>query len=158
MLSFDAGAGRFQVRAAGIIRREGHILIHRLTIDDFWTLPGGRVEFDEPADVTVAREIGEELACSATVGPLCYVVENLFEIEGRAVHEIGFYFEAVLLGAFPFSTSDICYRMSEGDNRFEFRWVVPDATTLASYNLKPAPLISHLGAPATALKHLVQAR
>ena len=61
MLSFDVGAGKFQARAAAIIRREDHILIHRMIRDPFWTLPGGRVEFGEDAATTVAREIAEEL-------------------------------------------------------------------------------------------------
>jgi ADP-ribose pyrophosphatase YjhB (NUDIX family) len=158
MLSFDTVGGTFQTRAAAIIRRNGYLLIHRLIIDDFWTLPGGRVEFGEDAATTIRREIAEELQCGAVVGDLTYVVENLFEIERRAVHEIGFYFETELDHSFPFSEEEVCYRMEDGGAQFEFRWVRPDAATLAGYDFKPVPLIPVLGSPATALRHLVQAR
>lgn len=158
MLSFETDGGKFQTRAAAIIRRHGHLLIHRLLIDEFWTLPGGRVEFGEDAATTIRREIAEELACAAVVGELVYVVENLFEIEQRSVHEIGFYFEAELDGSFPFSETEICYRMEDGGAQFEFRWVRPDVATLNRYRFKPAPLIPALAEPATTLRHLVQPR
>ena len=158
MLSFDAAGGKFQVRAAAIIRREEHILIHRMVIDDFWTLPGGRVEFGEPAATTVRREIAEELGCDARVGELSYLVESLFELDQREVHEIGLYFEAELGGSFPFSTTEICHRMVDGGAELEFRWVRPDAATLTRYNFKPPPLVPLLAEPARTLMHLVQAK
>jgi 8-oxo-dGTP pyrophosphatase MutT (NUDIX family) len=156
MLSFEASGGKFQARAAAIIRREGYLLIHRMTLDPFWTLPGGRIEFGEPASTTVAREIAEELGATATIGELSYLVENLFELDQQAVHELGFYFEVELRDPFPFSETDICYRMVDNGAEFEFRWVRPDATTLAGYDLKPAPLIPLLAEPAPRLRHLVQ--
>jgi len=158
MLSFDTVGGKFQTRAAAIIRRDGHLLIHRLIIDEFWTLPGGRVEFGEDAATTIRREIAEELRCGAVVGELAYVVENLFEIERREVHEIGFYFEAELDASFPFSSTEVCYRMEDSGAEFEFRWVTPDAPTLGRYQFKPAPLIPVLAQPARGLRHLVQPR
>lgn len=158
MLSFETVGGKFQTRAAAIIRRDGYLLIHRLIIDDFWTLPGGRVEFGEDAATTIKREIAEELGCAAVVGELAYVVENLFELERHEVHEIGFYFEATLDTSFPFSATEICYRMEDGGAQFEFRWVRPDAATLSGYQFKPAPLIPVLAYRATGLRHLVRNR
>jgi 8-oxo-dGTP pyrophosphatase MutT (NUDIX family) len=158
MLSFETVDGTFQSRAAAIIRRDGRLLIHRLVIDEFWTLPGGRVEFGEDAATTIRREIAEELGCPAVVGELAYLVENLFELEGRDVHEIGFYFEVELDRSFPFAQGEVCYRMEDGGNHFEFRWVEPDAATLAAYRLKPAPLIPVLAQRADRLSHLVQTR
>lgn len=155
MLSFDFGAGKFQVRAAAIIRREGHILIHRMILDQFWTLPGGRVEFGEPAATTVVREIAEELGCAAKVVGLSYFVENMFELDQHEVHEIGLYFEADIDPSFPFSKSEICHRAVDGGAELEFRWVRTDAATLAGYDLKPSLLIPLLVEPAHALKHMV---
>lgn len=156
MLSFDVGAGKFQARAAAIIRREDHILIHRMMLDPFWTLPGGRVEFGEDAATTVAREIAEELGCTARVGALSYFVENMFELDQRDVHEMGLYFEADIDPSFPFSETGICHRVVDGGAELEFRWVRTDAATLAGYDLKPSLLIPLLAEPAQSLRHMVR--
>ena len=59
MISFDLGSHRFQVRAAAVIVHEESVLLHRLESDDFWALPGGRVEPGEEASDTVVRELYE---------------------------------------------------------------------------------------------------
>jgi ADP-ribose pyrophosphatase YjhB (NUDIX family) len=61
MLSFDAGAWRFNLRAAAIIRNVDRVLLHRLIGDDFWALPGGRVEAGETAQAAVGGEMREEI-------------------------------------------------------------------------------------------------
>ncbi len=57
MICFDDGADRFQMRAAGIALEDGHLLIHRATHEDYWTLPGGRMEQGETSADALAREI-----------------------------------------------------------------------------------------------------
>ena len=59
---------------------------------------------------TLAREIEEEIGCSAVIGPLRFVIENFFELAGRKVHEVGFYYEAKLARPSPFHESDIVHR------------------------------------------------
>jgi 8-oxo-dGTP pyrophosphatase MutT (NUDIX family) len=156
MLSFDVGDGRFQVRAAAIIRRGDHLLIHRATQDTFWALPGGRIEIFEDGATTLVREIAEEMACTAEAGPLRYLVENFFELGGRQTHELGLFFEAVLTAPFPFSENDICHRCIDGDSELEFRWVAARPEALRRYDFKPAVLIPHLCAPAAGLRHFTQ--
>ena len=68
MLSFDHLGRRFQMRAVAIIRRDAHLLIHKATHEEFWSLPGGRVEFGETAAEAVEREIADELNCSSRLG------------------------------------------------------------------------------------------
>lgn len=156
MLSFDLAGRRFQMRAVAIVRRDGHVLIHKATNETFWSLPGGRVEFGETAAETLEREIAEELGCSSRVGPLRFLVENFFAYNGEACHEIGWYYEAEIGDTFPFVTGDVCHRFSEGAYDLEFRWVRCDAETFEAYRLLPPMLPAQLTDPTPGFRHIIE--
>ncbi len=147
---------RFQMRAVAIIRREGHLLVHKATHETFWALPGGRVEFGETGEEAIGREIAEELGCSASIGPLRFLVENFFEYDGQSLHEIGWYYDAELTSDFPFITGDICHRASEEAYNLEFRWVPCDMASFATYPLLPAMLAAQLTDPTPGFRHIVE--
>ena len=50
MISFDTGLGVFRYRAAAVCIHDDHALLHKFVGNDFWGLPGGRVEFGETAE------------------------------------------------------------------------------------------------------------
>jgi 8-oxo-dGTP pyrophosphatase MutT (NUDIX family) len=162
MLTFDvAPRERFTVRAAAIIRRDGHVLLHRGVNDDFWVLPGGRIEFGETAAATIEREMIEELARPAKVVALRYVVENFFSHDGFRVHELGYYFDAEITGDFPFAADGVvCFRsrdrdLSSVETELEFAWVRPEPATLIARRLYPMPLRTLLARPGGGTEHLV---
>jgi 8-oxo-dGTP pyrophosphatase MutT (NUDIX family) len=156
MLNFDIGNERFSVRAAAIIIRDGHVLIHRGVHESFWTLPGGRVELRETSARTVEREIEEEMATTAIVGPLRFLVENFFDLGGRRFHEFGFYYSAELTGPFPFSDGgEVCFHSRDGGSDLEFAWVAARESVLAERNFKPALLRGLLAVADGGMKHLV---
>jgi mutator protein MutT len=155
MLVLDAGQCRFQVRAGALIRQNGHILVHRSVTDQFWTLPGGRVEMGEAGAETVVREIEEELGVSSVAGSLRVIIENFFEYQGRAGHEIGLYFDVTLTSDFPFHAEDVVHRHHDGGSDLEFRWVIPKPDLLDEYGLKPAPLKPLLNALPSELVQIV---
>lgn len=156
MLSFDLLGRRFQMRAVAIIRHEGHLLIHKATHENFWSLPGGRVEFGETAAESVEREIAEELSCSARIGALRFLVENFFAYNGEACHEIGWYYEAELAGPFPFATDGICHRFKEEAYDLEFRWVRCDLAAFHAFPVLPPMLPAQLIDPAPGFRHIVE--
>ena len=78
-------------RSAGLIQRDGQVLLHRGVEDDFWTLPGGTIEPGERSDEALCREIKEEMHVAARAIRLSWVVENRFTYVGQRYHEIGFY-------------------------------------------------------------------
>ncbi|MDB5587025.1 MAG: hydrolase [Devosia sp.] len=157
MLAFSLGPDRrFQMRAVAIIRRDGHVLIHRATHETFWSLPGGRVEFGETAAETLEREIVEELGCTSKISELRYLVENFFTYNGEACHEIGWYYEAELSSAFPFLTDDICHRATDGAFGLEFRWVKCDLKSFGVYPLLPPMLPSQLVDTSPGFRHIVE--
>jgi 8-oxo-dGTP pyrophosphatase MutT (NUDIX family) len=141
MVCFDEGDSRFQLRAAGIAIRERHLLVHRATVEAFWSLPGGRVERDESAADTLRREMMEELQRTVAVGPLLHVIESFFTLGPRRYHELGLYHRMEVPADFPFSIDgEIIHRIRDGDSDLEFKWVSLDRPSLDAVRLKPASL------------------
>ena len=157
MISFMAGAQRFNFRAAGIALREGYVLVQRDRRDDFWALPGGRVEKGEAGAAALAREVEEELGIAGTVGPLRFVMENFFAYNGTRFHEIGFYYALDLPDAFSFSAyGAICHRCVEAAVELEFKWVPAEPGALAAHEFQPADLRGRIGDRVGAPEHLVR--
>ena len=95
MITFDHGEQRFNYRAAAVIVRSGHLLIHRAETDPCWVLPGGRVEMGETTDRTLDRELREEMAIDhaapIAVGRLLWIVESFLTWNDTRYHEVGLY-------------------------------------------------------------------
>lgn len=96
-IKFTVGQQRFNHRAATVIVKEGHLLIHRNVRDDFWALPGGRIRLMESGAEAVIREIKEELGLAAEVSRFLSVHENFFTYDEISFHEVGFYYEVTVL-------------------------------------------------------------
>jgi 8-oxo-dGTP diphosphatase len=73
---------RQRVAAYAVIVRDGHVLLSlitpRIAPGEWWTLPGGGIDFGEdPADAVV-REVHEETGLTAAVGDLLGVHDEHF--------------------------------------------------------------------------------
>jgi ADP-ribose pyrophosphatase YjhB (NUDIX family) len=154
MLSFHVAESRFQVRAAAVVLHEGFLLLHRAEPDEYWALPGGRVEVLESAAATVEREMVEELAEPVACGPLLFVVENFFTLGETPNHELGLYFSATLRTGSKLLSKDSSYAGVEGHTKLEFRWF--PQTDLPRIDLRPAFLRESLGQPHPQFQHVVQ--
>lgn len=93
--------------AAGLPVRAGHVLvlngIDRMKDEKFNRAIGGGIEFGETAETALRREFQEELDVTLGGVTLLAVVENIFEHEGNAGHEIAHVFavESVEIDAIP---------------------------------------------------------
>ncbi|MBD9664252.1 ADP-ribose pyrophosphatase YjhB (NUDIX family) [Variovorax beijingensis] len=154
MISVHLHGQRFQVRAAAVILHAGHALLHRAPGDDYWALPGGRVEVGEEASATIVREMREELGEEVECGRLLHVAENFFDLAGRRNHEIGFYFLVSLAEDSPHLDKARSYRGIESHLDLEFRWF--PISELAAVNLRPTFLPASLAADPLAFSHAVQ--
>lgn len=141
MLRFDVDDKRFNFRSAAIIIHDDHVLIHRSEKDDFWALPGGRVEFFETSEDTIPREILEELGLESSVVRLIWHVENFFEYIDKKFHEVSNYFLAELKVS-PNIDSEKDFPGIEEELDLIFRWV--PVTKLSEYVLKPSFLVNGL--------------
>lgn len=147
MISFDAEQGRFNYRSVAVIIHQNHVLIHRAEEDDFWAMPGGRVEFFEYSDATVVREIGEELGIEANVNRHLWHVESFFEYREQKFHEVANYY-LVSVSALTEIESEVNFKGIEQPANLIFCWV--PLAGLGKYNLYPQFLIERVGdLPAT---------
>jgi len=154
MLSFHIADSRFQVRAAAVVLHDGYLLLHRAKPDEYWALPGGRVEMLESAAATVEREMLEELDEPVRCGPLLYLVENFFILNGTENHEIGLYFITSLREESTVMDKNRVYCGVETHTDLEFRWFA--LSELACVDLRPSFLRESLRRPELQFQHLVQ--
>lgn len=153
MITLDAGAARFGFRAVGVPVEAGHVLLHQVEGQGFWSLPGGRVELLEPAGAALTREMREEMGVGVEVGRLPWVVENLFDAGDHAYHELSFLFQIALpaeAGLGPavgaFTGQEEFYE--ERWPRLIFRWFpIADLEALPLYPIFPRTALRSL--PAT---------
>lgn len=154
MISFDAGSHRFHLRAAAIVVRGDDVLLHRAEGDDFWALPGGRVESGEAASTAVVRELQEELGLVVQPGRLVLLVENFFAHGGLQHHEVGMYFQVDAQAGSRVLTQPGPYRGAEGARELVFDWFARSA--LEGVDLRPSFLVQALAAQDLAFTHVVQ--
>ncbi len=129
MLTFDTPGGRFSVRVAGLATHGTTVLLHTTAGDDFWALPGGRVEFGEAGAETLRREMREELGLEVEVGGLLSTLENFFAYRGRRYQEICLIFAMTLPPSAPAARHGAEFPGIEDGGRLRFAWIdlAPDA-------------------------------
>lgn len=151
MLRFTEGQNRLNIRSVSLVIEQGCLLVHREAQEDFWSLPGGRVEFFETSQETVVREMQEELGWHARAGDLQFYVENFFEYNAHRYHEISTYYpltvepEPKVLPYQPFQGI-------ETDCELIFQWV--PIAELEALHLLPTFLKNRLQKPLGATEHL----
>jgi ADP-ribose pyrophosphatase YjhB (NUDIX family) len=154
IVSFGGDGRTFNFRAAAVIIAEGRVLLHRAEYEDFWSLPGGRVEMLEDSKEALRREMLEELGEEVKIGRLVWVGENFFSFLFTDFHELGMYFEASL----PVE-SDLVARTeewwAEEDNAVKicFRWF--DLTEAPGLPIVPGFLREGLVARPASTEHVV---
>lgn len=151
MLRFEKAGCIFQFRAVAVAIEEGHVLIHQSVKDDFWALPGGRVELFETSTETVTREISEELGYTSTVVRPLWTVESFFEYRGKKYHEISNYF-LITLKPGTFTINDVSFSGIEKHVDVVFKWV--PLSSLQDYDIRPGFLVTGLLTLPVTLQHL----
>jgi ADP-ribose pyrophosphatase YjhB (NUDIX family) len=151
MIQFDTPEGKFVYRAASVTRRGEQVLLHQFEGQEFWCLPGGRMEMNEPARDCVRREMLEEMDLAEDVdvraGDLLFIIENLYTYQGARHHEIGLYFEASLPPDSAQMHADTFIGHEWDNSELYFQWFSP--SELGTLDLRPAVLKTLLQQPPT---------
>jgi ADP-ribose pyrophosphatase YjhB (NUDIX family) len=127
MVTFTSGQTRFTYRVGAVIIRGDHVVLMRNLAEDYWFVPGGRVEIGECAATALAREISEELGVAARVERLIWINENFFRIGSTSHHELALYFSVAMP---PDALPDLSatFYCDEADrSRYEVVWHRRDA-------------------------------
>lgn len=138
MISFRVNSHRFHLRAGAVVLDAGHLLLHRLEGDEFWALPGGRIEAGEEGSRTIGREFNEELGLTVQCSELLGIGENFFDYRGEPHHEIGLYFSVSLPAGAPIGDKGQVHYGVEGERRLEFKWFALAA--LRDLDVRPTAL------------------
>lgn len=84
--------------ARGFIRSGNRVLLCQSRKHGYHYLPGGHIEFGEPAREALARELLEECGLESVVGPLLLTEEQIFTQKNKNRHEITLIFRVDRLG------------------------------------------------------------
>ena len=87
MITFSVEGTQFNLRVAGVAVAHGCVLLHQMSGDAFWTLPGGRPEAMETAASALRREMLEETGLAVRVARAVCVAETFFTYKTTPFHE-----------------------------------------------------------------------
>jgi 8-oxo-dGTP diphosphatase len=115
---------------------QGHLLLCHSKGAANTYLPGGHVEFREPARAALEREIAEELGRRSKTGRFLGCVEHVFRQKGQWHAEVNLVFELRIPGLTPDALPPA------REDWIEFRWV--PLAKLRSVRLEPEVLCKQL--------------
>ena len=152
MISFDREYGRFKYRVAGLCTHEGYVLLTKADQDEYWILPGGKVELFEDTRTTLRREFLEETGQDARVEDLLWVVENFFHLGEAHYHELAFVY-SISPTTPTILHNTWTHRTTDGDTRIELRWF--DLDHLDAVDFQPSFLKPLLQDPPQTPQHVI---
>lgn len=100
------------LRAAGVLIRDGKILLQRDKNGAEYAVPGGHVQVGETTENAVKREFREETGVDAAMERLLWTEECFWQWKGRQMHSLCFYY--LISGDFPDAGEFLPHRDNEG--------------------------------------------
>jgi len=146
MITYQQDDRGFIHRVSGVAPHEGRVLLQGAEHEDFWTLPGGRVELLEHSPDALRREMQEEIGCRVTVGPLLWVMENFFQHAGVRWHGVDFVYRMTLPPESPLMAGDGPFDAWEDNGiKLTYQWFPLDS--LGAIRVLPVFLQGALASP-----------
>jgi len=130
------GKRQIEILARGVCIVKGHVLLCHTRGAANTYLPGGHVEFREPARKALEREMAEEMGRRAKAGRFLGCVEHVFRQKGEWHAEINLVFDLRIPGLTPATPPSSCEKW------ISFCWA--PLAKLRSARLEPAVLIEQL--------------
>ena len=137
MITLQHGNSTFTYRVAAVIIDQNRVLLHHAEQENCWSLPGGQVDFWEPAAQALRRVLREEMGAEVAIDRLLWVVENFSTHQGGRRHELGLYFLVHL----PLTAGQLRdASVFEGQHpalTLIFRWFSIESSSLEALTLNP---------------------
>jgi len=125
---------KLNIRAAGIIIHNNKMLTHKSTNKDHYALIGGRVQIGENSEITLKREIMEEIGKEIEITGYVSTIENFFEFESEIYHEIMFIHKAEFVNEEDKKIENTLENL-EGKEYLKYEWI--DLDKIDEYDIKP---------------------
>lgn len=120
-----------------VISRDGLILCARKggsgPLAGLWEFPGGKVEPGETDEVALAREIGEELGCTITVGAKIVSTRHHYDFATIVLTT----YHCSLVGADPQPSEHAALRWLPAYKLGELKWAPADLLTVTHLTARP---------------------
>ncbi len=116
----------------GVLKHKESILLVRQKGGTYTFLPGGHIEFGEPARIALAREIREELGLPVLVNELLGVVENRWGAGNDINHELSL--------IFTIDCGDLISKHTPESKEMHLEFLWHRLDDLKTANLKPLSL------------------
>ena len=125
---------KLNIRAAGIIIHNNKMLTHKSVNKNHHALIGGRVQIGENSEVTLKREIMEEIGKEIEITGYVSTIENFFEFESETYHEIMFIHKAEFVNEED-KKIECTLENLEGKDYLKYEWI--DLDKIDEYDIKP---------------------
>jgi len=137
--------------ARALILHDSHALMCRSIAGNYLYLPGGHIDFAEPASEALKRELLEECAQTIAVGPLLLTTESTFNDGSTDHHEVNLVFQSQLFhmeqldptaggegGGESNSTDGGLPSVESRESHIEFVWI--DLAAAADLDIRPTEI------------------
>ncbi len=146
----------FSYRVAGLIVRDGKVLLQKPTNDDGYAVPGGHPHLGETAAEALEREFLEETGLIVCAGRLIATGEVFFPWVDTPCHQIGMYFAAEIVGGRERPSEGSFRGMDElGGERVDLDFLWVPLTELDAIKLYPPQVRDVLLSPGVGPFHFI---
>lgn len=149
---FHTESGSCSLRVAGVLLRNGKLLVQRDADGSEFALPGGHVQVGETLEDALRREYREEMGVDVRCLRMLWSEECFWTWQSRRHHNLCFYYLIEL--ADPAALPDLSEFLPHRDNsRVVVGWLPIDE--LPGVTIYPDFLPRELARPETGTKHFV---
>ena len=113
---FHSGNQICDLRAVGLLVRDGKLLVQKERNGNEYALPGGHIRVGESTEEGLVREYMEETGAAIQIKRLLWTEECFWSWNGRSAHSIAFYYLIELCEGFDIPDSDefMAHKDNEG--------------------------------------------
>ncbi len=148
---FDDGKTVCDLRVAGVLVREGKLLVQREKDGQEYALPGGHVQIGEETADALSREFREEMGAVLHGLRLLWIEECFWSFGGKQAHQIALYYRITSADGLDASAEEF---MPHRDNAgVLFGWLPLDA--LADAVIYPEFIKQEVGHMEEPVQHFI---